>query len=78
MRHWLIYIDGEPAGLLTLRAEPDGEIEIVSSVWCPTDKGTVSEGRRSRWRSTSRGLPSEVRCRECGCIRTTSTIQRPA
>jgi hypothetical protein len=25
MRHWLIYVDGEPAGLLTLRVEPDGE-----------------------------------------------------
>lgn len=73
MRHWLIYVDGESAGLLTLRAEPDGGIEIVSFGRCPTHKGTVSEGRRSRWRSTSRGLPSEVRCLECGCIRTTST-----
>jgi hypothetical protein len=44
MRHWLIYIGGEPAGLMTLRAEPDGEIEIVSFGLVPDRQGTVSEG----------------------------------
>jgi RimJ/RimL family protein N-acetyltransferase len=39
MRHWLIYVDGEPAGLLTLRAEPDGEIEIVSFGLVPDRQG---------------------------------------
>jgi hypothetical protein len=40
----LIYVDGEPAGLLTLRAEPDGEIEIVSFGLVPDRQGHVSEG----------------------------------
>ena len=39
MRHWLIYVGGEPAGLLTLRAEPDGEIEIVSFGLVPDRQG---------------------------------------
>jgi RimJ/RimL family protein N-acetyltransferase len=38
MRHWLIYVDGEPAGLLTLRV-PDGEIEIVSFGLVPDRQG---------------------------------------
>jgi len=29
-RHWLIDVDDEPAGLLTLLCEPDGDVEIVS------------------------------------------------
>ena len=39
MRHWLIYIDGERAGLLTLHAEPAGEIEIVSFGLVPDRQG---------------------------------------
>jgi hypothetical protein len=39
MRHWLIDVDGEPAGLLTLRAEPNGEIEIVPFGLVPDRQG---------------------------------------
>ena len=39
VRHWLIYVEGESAGLLTLRAEPVGEIEVVSFGLVPDRQG---------------------------------------
>jgi GNAT superfamily N-acetyltransferase len=38
-RHWLIYVDDEPAGLLTLLAEPDDEVEVVSFGLVPDRQG---------------------------------------
>ncbi len=30
LRHWLITVDGEPAGLTAIQAQPRGDVEIVS------------------------------------------------
>ena len=38
-RHWLIDVDDEPAGLLTLLFEPDGGVEILSFGLVPGKQG---------------------------------------
>jgi GNAT superfamily N-acetyltransferase len=39
IRHWLIFVDEEPAGLLTLVANPAGEVEIESFGLVPDRQG---------------------------------------
>ena len=73
MRHWLIYVGGEPAGLLTLRAEPDGEIEIVYFGLVPDRQGHGFGGPALTLAVDLAWTAFGGEVSRCGCIRTTST-----